>query len=214
MSRDSNNQRKRRLTAEETRARAVEAAHQILRDEGPQAINLKAVAQRVGCTHGNLLHHFGSVDELNREIDRDWARRFCTEVGDAIRARRAGTGTIRDTADRIFDAASTTGGAELVAWMKLSGNQDAHKPIMETVGELIAEMAVDGYASQMLFDLGMCLMYMALGDALMGDQLTSSQGQPRDRARELAVRMMSQVVQQADGKTDDWLAGVLVLNAD
>ena len=36
----------------------------LLIEAGPQAVTLKAVAARIGRTHANLLHHFGSAAEL------------------------------------------------------------------------------------------------------------------------------------------------------
>ena len=52
---------RKRLRPDESRDRALEAARQILLDEGPQAVTLKAVASRIGRTHANILHHFGSA---------------------------------------------------------------------------------------------------------------------------------------------------------
>ncbi|MFM8542890.1 MAG: TetR family transcriptional regulator, partial [Chakrabartia sp.] len=55
---------RRRLSPEESRASALEAASAILIEAGPQAVTLKAVAARMGRTHANLLHHFGSAAGL------------------------------------------------------------------------------------------------------------------------------------------------------
>ena len=40
-----------RLTPEQSRGAALEAARRLLIDEGPQAVTLKAVAARIGKTH-------------------------------------------------------------------------------------------------------------------------------------------------------------------
>ena len=50
-----------RLSPEESRAAALEAARRLLIEHGPQAVTLKAVAAAIGKTHANLLHHFGSA---------------------------------------------------------------------------------------------------------------------------------------------------------
>ncbi len=52
-----------RLTPQESRAAALEAARRLLIERGPQAVTLKAVAAEIGKTHANLLHHFGSAAE-------------------------------------------------------------------------------------------------------------------------------------------------------
>ncbi|HEU4820606.1 MAG TPA: TetR family transcriptional regulator, partial [Qipengyuania sp.] len=51
---------RRRLSPEESRLAALEAARVLLIEAGPQAVTLKAVAGRIERTHANLLHHFGS----------------------------------------------------------------------------------------------------------------------------------------------------------
>jgi AcrR family transcriptional regulator len=55
---------RKRLNSEESRSAALEAARELLLEEGPQAVTLKAVAAKVGRTHANLLHHFGSAAGL------------------------------------------------------------------------------------------------------------------------------------------------------
>jgi AcrR family transcriptional regulator len=52
---------RKRLSPEESRDAALEAARALLLEAGPQAVTLKAVAARIGRTHANLLHHFGSA---------------------------------------------------------------------------------------------------------------------------------------------------------
>ena len=57
---------RKRLSPEASRMAALEAARDILVEAGPQAVTLKAVAGRIGRTHANLLHHFGSASGLQR----------------------------------------------------------------------------------------------------------------------------------------------------
>src|SRR5687767_13509177 len=52
---------RKRLPPDESRAAALEAARNLLLEAGPQAVTLKAVSARIGRTHANLLHHFGSA---------------------------------------------------------------------------------------------------------------------------------------------------------
>src|ERR1043165_1401954 len=55
---------RKRLTPELSRAGALEAARALLIEQGPQAVTLKGVGARIGRTHANLLHHFGSAAGL------------------------------------------------------------------------------------------------------------------------------------------------------
>jgi AcrR family transcriptional regulator len=59
---------RKRLSPEESREAALEAARELLLETGPQAVTLKAVAARIGRTHANLLHHFGSAAGLQKAL--------------------------------------------------------------------------------------------------------------------------------------------------
>ena len=59
---------RKRLAPEQSRKAALEAARLLLLEAGPQAVTLKAVAARVGRTHANLLHHFGSASGLQKAL--------------------------------------------------------------------------------------------------------------------------------------------------
>ncbi|MGL4313839.1 MAG: TetR family transcriptional regulator, partial [Sphingomonas sp.] len=59
---------RKRLSPEESREAALDAARALLVEHGPQAVTLKAVAARIGRTHANLLHHFGSAEGLQKAL--------------------------------------------------------------------------------------------------------------------------------------------------
>ena len=59
---------KKRLSPEESRFVALQAAREILIETGPAAVTLKAVAGRIDRTHANLLHHFGSAAGLQKAL--------------------------------------------------------------------------------------------------------------------------------------------------
>ena len=75
---------RRRLSPEESRDAALEAARAILIEAGPQAVTLKAVAARIGRTHANLLHHFGSAAGLQRALARSLAETVCNQIAGLI----------------------------------------------------------------------------------------------------------------------------------
>ncbi|MBD3814701.1 MAG: helix-turn-helix transcriptional regulator, partial [Betaproteobacteria bacterium] len=83
---------RKRLSPEESRTAALEAARNLLIEAGPQSVTLKAVAARVGRTHANLLHHFGSASGLQKALARHLAQTVCQTIAEAVRATRAGVG--------------------------------------------------------------------------------------------------------------------------
>ena len=79
---------RKRLSQEESRTVAVEAARTLLIELGPQAVTLKAVASRVGRTHANLLHHFGSASGLQKALAKHLAGTICATIAEAVIASR------------------------------------------------------------------------------------------------------------------------------
>lgn len=179
---------RKRLSQEESRTAAIEAARALLIETGPQAVTLKAVAARVGRTHANLLHHFGSASGLQKALAEHLAQTICASIGEAVIASRAGIGTAREVVDLTFDAFGREGGGALASWMLLSGNEDALDPIVQAIHDLVTDLSVPGGAIMRATTL--TLVLMALGDALMGDALTGSLDLPRDAARDTAEAML------------------------
>jgi len=186
---------RKRLTPEESRNSALEAARALLIETGPQSVTLKAVAGRIGRTHANLLHHFGSASGLQKALAEHLARAVCETIIDAVRASRAGLGSAREVVDLAFDAFDREGAGALTSWMLLTGNEDALNPIISTIHDLVDELAREedlGNGDHMrVHTETLSLVLMALGDALIGAALAKSLGLPRDAARERAETMLS-----------------------
>ena len=181
----------RRLTPEASRLAALEAARELLIETGPQAVTLKAVAGRIGRTHANLLHHFGSASGLQRDLAEYLTNGVCANIGRAIHQMREGAMSPRELADLIFDSFDREGAGALASWMLLSGNEDALNPVVEAIHRLVDEIAEDGHANSSLHELTLEMVLMALGDALLGGPLSSSLGLPRETGREIAGRKLA-----------------------
>lgn len=184
---------KKRLSPEESRAAALEAARALLIETGPQSVTLKAVAGRIGRTHANLLHHFGSAAGLQKALAAHLARTVCDTIGEAVRATRAGIGSPREVVDLTFDAFGREGGGALASWMMLSGNEDALDPIVETIHALVHDLhPEEGHTSSgmEMHKTTLTLVLLALGDALLGDQLTESLSVERSTARDRAEQIL------------------------
>lgn len=187
---------RKRLTQEESRTLAMEAARALLIELGPQAVTLKAVAGRVGRTHANLLHHFGSAAGLQKALARHLADTICRKIGAAVIASKTGAGSARDVVDLTFDAFDKEGAAALASWMLLSGNEDALDPIIDAIHDLVEEL--DDVGSGQMREVTLGLVLMALGDAQLGLPLSQALGLPRSQARELAERMLIAATRPVD----------------
>ncbi len=115
---------RKRLTPDESRASALEAARALLIENGPQAVTLKAVAARMGRTHANLLHHFGSAAELQGALAGNIAEQVCETIAGVVLKARQGEADPRTIVEMTFDAFDQQGAGGLCTWMIMSGNQD------------------------------------------------------------------------------------------
>ena len=179
---------KKRLSPEASRDAALEAARSLLIEAGPQAVTLKAVAGRIGRTHANLLHHFGSASGLQKALASHLAGTVCATIAEAVHAARAGIGQPRDVVDLTFDAFDREGAGALASWMLLSGNEDALDPIIDAIHNLVVEF--DDFNSEGQRRTTLALVHLALGDALLGGPLTQSLELPRTAARDVAEALL------------------------
>lgn len=186
---------RRRLTQEESRGAALAAARALLLEAGPQAVTLKAVAARVGRTHANLLHHFGSAAGLQAALAEHLASVICARIAETVIATRAGMAAPREVVDLAFDAFDREGGAALASWMLLSGNAGALDPIVNAIHDLVDEL--HDFGSEAMRDTTLALVLLALGDAQLGAALTQSLGLPRTAAREQAERLLVEAAERA-----------------
>ena len=192
---------RKRLSPEESRSTALEAARALLIETGPQSVTLKAVSARVGRTHANLLHHFGSASGLQKALAAHLAVTVCETIRDAVQASRAGLGSPREVVDLAFDAFDKEGAGGLASWMLLTGNEDALDPIIESIHSLVDELAPEEAADHggvmAMHENTLTLVLLALGDALMGKALARALNLPENAARDRAEALLTDSIAAA-----------------
>jgi AcrR family transcriptional regulator len=182
---------RKRLSPLESRAQAMVAAREILLESGPQAVTLKAVAARIGRTHANLLHHFGSAAGLQKDLAGFLTEGVCTTIGEKMRGDELGHRDLRAIVDMAFDAFNEGGAGALASWMLLTGNEDALDPVVAAIHRLIDELTPDADEKRLMREDTLVLVLMALGDAQMGAPMATALGLPRNTSRELAYEMIA-----------------------
>ena len=193
---------RKRLSPEESRGAAVVAARELLIEMGPQAVTLKAVAGRIGRTHANLLHHFGSASGLQKALARHLATTVCATIADAVLAQRAGHGSAREIVDLTFDAFDKEGAGALASWMLLSGNEDALDPIVDSIHDLVDRLGPVSESIETMHRSTLTLVLMALGDALLGGPMAKALDLPREAARQTAERFLMDSIARAHATTE------------
>ena len=181
---------RRRLSPEQSRDAAIEAARSLLIEFGPQAVTLKAVAARIGRTHANLLHHFGSAADLQKALIAHLADTITAQIGEAAKRARAGDQNPREVVDMTFDAFARGAGA-MASWMILTGNEDALDPILEAIHRLVDDLS-EGHepGGPSIHEETLQLVLMAMGDALLGRAMANALGLPPETARTIATRAL------------------------
>lgn len=191
---------RRRLSPAESRDVALDAARALLLEAGPQAVTLKAVSGRIGRTHANLLHHFGSASGLQKALMADLAEDIVATIADAVGRAHASDHDPREVVNLTFDAFDKEGAGALASWMILSGNDDALDPILEAIHGLVDRLvAAHDFDSDKLREETLTLVLIALGDALLGAPMAKALQLPRGSAREMAVRMLVNAQRELEG---------------
>jgi AcrR family transcriptional regulator len=182
---------KKRLSPEESRSAALEAARHILIENGPASVTLKAVAARIDRTHANLLHHFGSAAGLQKALAAYQAETVCATIGKKMAESPPGERNVREIVDLAFDAFNEGGAGALATWMAATGNDDALDPIVDAIHKLIDGMSPDAHEKRLMHEDTLALVLMALGDAQLGGPMAEALGLPRDTSRVLATELIT-----------------------
>ena len=176
---------RRRLSPDESRAAAIAAARELLLEAGPQAVTLKAVANRIGRTHANVLHHFGSAAALQSELAKSISDSVSTGIAEAVIRARHGEADPREVVDKTFDAFGREGAGALAAWLILMGDKDALQPVLDAIHKLVDELG-QGHGDRPVHETTLWLVITALGDSLLGNLMADALDLPRDTARKVA----------------------------
>lgn len=184
---------RKRLSPHESRALALAAAHALLREEGIAAITLKSVATRMGRTHANVLHHFGSVAGLHRALAEEIARGVADSITGSIGRMRRGEGKLSDVIAAMFDAFEEQKVGELMAWVVLTRQREALEPVANAIAQVVADITEAG-DQRPLDQATLGLVLLAIGDSLVGGEVARACGLPRSAARDIAVRQVLAVL--------------------
>jgi len=174
---------------------ALSAAKKLLLKHGPDGVTLKAVADELGMSHTNLIHHFGSAEALQSALMAAMVSDLTGAIEEAIDHVRKDENATRALIDIVFDAFGKGGAGQLAAWIALS-NKHAHlEPVRDAVHGLVRaiteRVTTDGSeppkhtASALLF-LTLC----AFGDAVIGENLRAMLGRDKDAVRRMAASLL------------------------
>lgn len=177
---------RRRLTAEEARARIMEAAERKLAEVGPEGLRLTDLAAELGISHPAILHHFGSRKDLVVAVIARAIGRLNERLSQAIASRAHGRAALLDMVAEFYAA---EGQARLIAWLVLSGRTPksagrAHgqKPLQQLIElahrQRSAARPERGCAYEDTQFRAHLTALALLGDAIFGDLIRYASGAP------------------------------------
>lgn len=183
------------------REEALEAARDLLLSGGPAAVTLKAVGERMGVGHANLIHHFGSAAGLQGALMdamvRDLAERIEVGLNEGSGEGREGVEPDR-LMTVVFDAFGKGGASQMAAWLALAreqGRAESFGGVVRDLADRLAAMAPDDpRAAERARSLVMTAAYMAFAEGLIGEILTPMLGAPDGLGRELALKLTATVL--------------------
>lgn len=181
----------RRRKGELARQEAIDAARDLLMAGGPSAVTLKAVGDRMGVGHANLIHHFGSAAGLQGALMDRMVRDLADRIGQGLAVMGPGEWGQRQLMDVAFDAFGQGGASQVAAWLALARETERAQSFAEVVCDLSDRLAVVGGGGDEARDKARAIVtmvtYMAFADGLIGDVLSDILQTPRDLGRTLAL---------------------------
>lgn len=183
--------RRARRSPEAARENILAAAEALLTERGPQALKLTDVAAAAGVSHGTVLHHFGSIADVQTALMERMIRQLVAHILAADPPTADPAAKADFGARALFDAFESRGAARLAAWLELTGETRrltmVRAAVQEIVGGRLAHHGADPAAAE---DLILVSVLLAMGVGLFGPTLADLLGKPADAPRRLALDLL------------------------
>lgn len=187
--------RRRRRSPEEARREALTEARALLLSGGPDAVTLSAVAGRIGVTHANLIHHFGSAAGLQSSLMGSMVQDLTSAIQDAVVRLRTDDGAPLEVVSAVFEAFTVGGAGRLAAWIALSGDLSHLEPVRIAVQDLVGAIESKIGSGERLPPkaIGSAVLFIALtalGESLIGPPLRDMLDQDEDASRNVVAQLL------------------------
>jgi AcrR family transcriptional regulator len=173
-----------RRSPEAARENILAAAERLLVAQGPQALKLADVAAEAGIANASVLHHFGSIDEVQAALMERMVRDLVANILAVQEATGEGVQTLFDT----FESPAVS---RLAAWLELTGEAKRLTIVRKAVSEVVSRVSThSGTSAEKAENIVMVSLLLAMGVGLFGRSLASLMGRSASRTRELAIEML------------------------
>ncbi|WP_395945591.1 TetR/AcrR family transcriptional regulator [Brevundimonas sp.] len=162
---------------------------------GPDSVTLKAVAEDLGMTHANLIHHFGSAEGLQSALMGSMVADLAKALDEAIARLRTDEGAPLELVNAVFDAFAEGGAGKLAAWIVLKGDLSHLEPVRDAVTDLVRAIQekLGEPTDESRSRLSSAVLFIALsafGEALIGPPLKNMLEQDETASRRVVAGLL------------------------
>jgi AcrR family transcriptional regulator len=175
----------------DSKARILDAAERLLIEGGPMAVQVRAVAARVGMTDAGVSHHFGTRDELLVALLRHGSRRLREAVDNVVHSWVGDSGAVEALVQSIAALYRDRYG-ELAIALHSAGWRNEGKGMLDPVVNALhaARTRRDEGASLMDTRLAVAALHQALAiDPVYGASFRRSAGIASSTARRVGPQL-------------------------
>jgi len=190
-----------RRSAEEARRLILEAAEKQLAERGPDGVRVQDVADRLGVVPATVLHHFGSRDELMRDLMTHGARMLRDRLAGLLAEAQPDLKTLSCELAELYASRRY---AHLYATLSIAGEDPSEggagifHPLLERIRSargLRTHSQRERAANAVLV-----LNLVAFAEALVGTALRAAVGLPDDeKSRARSARWLSRLLDEGLG---------------
>ncbi|CUS43109.1 Transcriptional regulator, TetR family [hydrothermal vent metagenome] len=186
--------KRRKRNADEAREEGLVAARELLLEGGPGAVTLANVGNRIGMSHTNLIHHFGSAAEMQTALMGSMIRDLAAALDDAVTHLQTDAAAPSILIEKVFDAFDKGGAGQLAAWLVLTRAFDHLEPIrqavLDLVGAVAQKLADDPGTDGRIRSIVLLIAITAFGDAVIGPNLREMLGLEDAAARKAMAQLL------------------------
>ncbi|WP_324193795.1 TetR/AcrR family transcriptional regulator [Nocardia blacklockiae] len=186
-----------RRPPEESRRLILDAASALLAEGGVAAVQVRAVAARVGMTDAGVTHHFGNREQLLAELLRYGGHRLRAELDEVLTAWRERDADLLELVESL-EGLYRSGLGDLAVALHAAGWRDTNTGMLDSVVDALHRLRPSG-SSRHDTQLAVAALHQAMATevlygkdfrrsaGLVGPDADDSHAQVRWWARQLQV---------------------------
>lgn len=131
---------RRRLTAEGAKDTILDAAEAILNAHGPQGLKLADIAKGAKITNGNVLHHFGSVEDVHNALLTRLVKRLVDRVLKITNSPWTEDQRMTMAIREMFEAFEDKSTSRLAAWLVMTDRTNELDEMSAAIRQVLSEI--------------------------------------------------------------------------